>query len=207
MKKFDDIPKNNGNYTFRQVGESFGISQNRSQFLPGRFYYFNIESPLPELDEYSISKLNDGKPYYDLAPCGLVLFHENFKETVLILNLKVIPQQVSQKILEAYYYFSSQNGLSDLFKDDKLISLNERKLIDKRFYLITTTILSQMLGANSLTYAINKYNIDQIREAKLIDWDNFGMLVRPKFSSFGLFPENLNIEKVFENFIQKSLIL
>jgi hypothetical protein len=205
LQRFEDIPKNNGQSSLYEVANQIGISQNRSQFIPGRFYSLRITSQVPNLTEAIVPMLNDGKPYIDLNPLGLVLFHENWKETALVLNLRVIPPTVCSKLLEGYYYFSMQNGLERLFKDGKLIPLTERSLIDQRFYLVTTSILSQILGISNLNFAINKYNIDRVAEAKLIDWDNFGMLIRPRVDQRGIFPENLTLASVFEDFMTNSL--
>jgi hypothetical protein len=106
----------------------------------------------------------------------------------------------SAKLLEAYYKVSSQNGLPNLFKEGKLLPLSQRALIDQRFYLYPPTVLSQMVGATNLNYAINKYNIDQIASAKLIDFDNFGKLVNPRIDRRYMFPENLNLAQVYEEF-------
>lgn len=205
MKKFEEIEKNNGQFDLTQVAETFGVIQRRDQFIPGRFYSLNIVSNVPNLTEEIVPQLASGKPYYDLRPCGLVLFHDNWKETTLILNLRTMPIPVSAKLLEAYYEFSAKNGFQNLYRDGKLMPLTERKLIDQRFYLVNTTILSQTIGFSNLNYSINKYNIDDIAEARLIDWDNFGMMVRPRFSQVGLFPDNLSMERVFEEFIANSI--
>lgn len=205
MKKFEEINKNNGQYSFEQVSREYGILQNRNQIRPGRFYSLKTVSPVPNLTEAVIPSISYGKDYYDLSPVGLLLFHEKWSDVPIILNLRVIPPTVCAKLLEAYYYISSQNGLDTLFKEGKLIPLEERQLIDKKFYLITTTILSQLIGLNNLNYAINKYNVDDIAEARLIDWDNFGMLVQPKQSAIGIFPDPLNLVRVFEKFISNSI--
>lgn len=205
MQRFEDITKNNGQFSLYEVADQFGISQNRSQFIPGRFYSLRITSQVPNLTENVVPRINDGKPYIDLNPLGLVLFHENWKETALVLNLKVIPPTVSSKLLEGYYQFSMQNGKDKLFKEGKLIPLSERSLIDQRFYLVNTSILSQIIGISNLNFAINKYNIDRVAEAKLIDWDNFGMLIRPRVDQRGIFPENLTLARIFEDFMTNSL--
>ena len=197
MKTFDTLTKNDGQYTLPQVADSFGIVQTRAQFIPGRFYSLKVISTTPNLNENAIPLLNDGKPYLDLNPCGLALVHENWRERALLLNLRVIPSSILPKILEAYYRFALQNGLANLFADGKLIPLEERRLIDQRFYTVTP---SQM-GLN-LNFAINKYNMDAVAEARLIDWDNFGMLIRPRFSQVGIFPEGLNMEGIFETILE-----
>lgn len=205
MKTFDEIPKNFGKMTFSEVANEYGIDQNLASFLPGRFYSLKIQPTSPDLNEMLIPEINDGKPYYDVNPTGLVLFHENWKEQTLVLNLRVLPPRVSDGLLRMYYEFSKKNGLINLYEKDELKPLNERKLLDQRFYMVTPSMLSDMLRIHNLDYAINKYNTDSIMEAKLIDWDNFGMLVNPTITPKGFFPIPFNIVRVFEEFLQKSL--
>ena len=196
--------------TFSDVANEYGIDQNIGSFIPGRFYSLKIEPTAPDLNEMVIPEINDGKPYYDVNPIGLVIFHENWKEKTLILNLRVIPPRISDGLLNGYYRFAQSNGLANLYrrnenKELELKPLNERRVIDQRFYMLTPAMLADMLRIHSLDYAINKYNTDSIKEAKLIDWDNFGMLINPRLSVKGLFPLPFNINRVFEEFVKKSL--
>lgn len=204
MKTFDKIEKNDGRYSLYDVSFQVGIRQEKPQVIPGRFYSFKTVSPVPVLTENSVPELTRGRRYYDLMPTGLLLYHDNWQQTLLMLNLKVMPAQIAAKLLEAYYALSSQNGLGDLFRDGKLLPIEQRRLLDKRFYLFPPSLLAQLIGASNLDYAINKYKIEDVVEARLIDFDQFGLLVRPKFSTLGLFPETLNMELVFEEFIEKS---
>lgn len=206
MQKFEDISKNNGSQSLYDAAESIGIPQSKFNLLPGRFYSLNAISPFPELSERAVASLNQGRPYYDLNPIGLVLFHEKWKETVLILNLKTMPPNASAKVLEVFYRAASQNGLDQLFKQGKLIPLEERQAIDQRFYFITPSVLSMLVGVNNLNYSINKYRMDEITAGiKLIDWDKFGSLINPKISTRGMFPENINLAQVYEEFITNSI--
>lgn len=206
MKRFSDISKNNGSKTLLEVSQEFGVPQNRSQFIPGRFYSLRVVSQVPEITPEIVPILAEGKPYFDLNPVGLVLFHENWKETAIMVNLKVLPPPVNVKLLESYYQFAAMNGLSQVFdKDGKILPLDSRRLLDLRFYMIPPTLLSTISGLSNINYAINKYNIDQIAESRIIDWDNIGMLVNPKLTTFGLFPDPINLEAVFEDFIQNSI--
>lgn len=206
MKRFDEISKNNGSRTLLEVAQEFGIPQNRAQFIPGRIYSLKIVSQVPEITPEIVPLLSEGKPYFDLNPVGLVLFHENWKETAIIVNLKVLPPAVNVKLLESYYRFASINGLTQVFdKEGNLLPLDSRRLLDLRFYMVPPTLLSTISGLSNINYAINKYNIDQIAESRIIDWDQFGMLVNPKLTTFGLFPDPINLEAVFEDFIQNSI--
>lgn len=204
MKTFEQIEKNNGQLPLHLVGQEVGLLQEKSQIVPGRFYSFKTISPVAVLNEATVPTLTRGRRYYDLMPTGLLLYHDNWQQTLLVLNLKVMPAPIGAKLLEAYYALASQNGLSDLFKEGKLLPIEQRRLLDKRFYLFPPSLLAQLIGATNLDYAINKYKIEDIVEARLIDFDQFGKLVRPQFSTLGLFPETLNMELVFEEFIEKS---
>lgn len=206
MINFKDISKNNGSLPLNVVSQQFGILQNRGQVIPGRFYSLKTFVQTPDITAEFV-QLHNKRNYIDLNPVGLLLFHDNWKETALVLNLKVMPPRASAKILEAYWKFSNLNGLGNLFnKDGQLLPLEERRLIDNRFYLITPTALSTILGVNNLNYAINKYNMDQVLEARLIDWDNFGMLVNPALTIDGLYPDPINLAKVYEDFLTNTLV-
>lgn len=206
MKDFNSLPKNNSTLSLYAVAEEYGITQTRLQVIPGRFYSFKVQPQVPVLNTETVYEMT-GKNYIDLNPVGLLLFHDNWKETAIILNLKIMPPAISAKILEAYWRFSQLNGLNNLFdKEGTIRPIEERRLIDQRFYLITPTALSTILGVNNLNYAINKYNMDQILNAKLIDWNTFGMLVNPKASAFGLFPDPIDLAKVYEDFLTNTLV-
>ena len=205
MKSFADLEKNNGRYSYNEVTATLGIPQTRGQYLPGRIYSLQIQSPVADLTQESIAQLNGGRRYYDLNPIGLSLFTENFKEISVIINFKVIPPNILSKLLEGYYYFASKNGMANLYRGGKLVDLKERGLMDQRFYFVPASLLVQLMGLASLNYAINKYNNDQIIAAKLIDWDQFGMLTNPKISNLGLHPEPVNMASVYEDFVENSI--
>jgi hypothetical protein len=206
LKSFDEIEKNNGQFTLQLVAEEHGIVQRRAEIIPGRFYAFKTEAPAVNLNEEFVRAFTR-KSYLDLNPVGLLLFHENWKEVNLVLNLKAIPPLAASKILEAYWRFSQMNDLAKVFDSStgELLPLDMRRLIDCRFYLITPSALSSILGIDNLNYAINKYSMDQVLEARLIDWDKFGMLINPKLSTHGLFPDPINIAAVFDDFLKNSL--
>jgi hypothetical protein len=206
VKDFKDISKNNGSLPLNIVAREFGIVQNRREVIPGRFYSFRTQTTVPSLTKEIVRKIS-GKGYLDLNPVGLLLFHDNWKEVALMLNLKVMPPRASAKILEAYWRFSQLNGLNNLFDmDGNLRPIEERRLIDQRFYLITPSALSNIVGVNNLNYAINNYSMDQVREARLIDWDNFGKLVNPAITVDGLYPDPIDLARVYEDFLTNTLV-
>mgnify|MGYP003346730713 CR=1 FL=1 len=110
------------------------------------------------------------------------------------------------KLMEAYWNFSLKNGLGNMFDHEgKLRSLDERRLIDQRFHLITPTALSNILGVDNLNYAINNYDMDLVLKARMIDWDQFGMLVNPSITTEGMFPDPINLARVYEDFLTNTL--
>lgn len=205
MKTFESLEKNNGSLTFEQVAEQGNVAT-KFNLLPGRFYYFNIAPPMVDLNDESGDSYTRGKRYFNIQPIGLVFFHENWKETAIILDLRVIPPAIADKLLNIYWNFSLQNGLANLY-DSKgdLRPLADRQIIDQRFYMITPSLLAGLVGADNLYYAINKYSMDDIMSARLIDWDKFGLLVKPQLSERGLLPENVDLAKVYEDFLTNSL--
>lgn len=206
MKNFDDLEKNDGRFTFEQVVEKVGIEVPAGQLLPGRIYSLVVESPVLDLNEETISQINFGRDYYDLAPIGLNLYTNNFKEISLFLNFKVIPPNVLNKLLEAHRYFCGKNGLANLYDSNKnLIDLKKRNNLDQRLYFTPSKILSDMLGLESLNYAINKYDNELIKSRRLIDWDDIGMLVNLAKSTTGIFPQPANLQRIYENFLQSSI--
>lgn len=204
--EFNKLSKNNGRLPLVNAAEDVGLIQTRAQVIPGRFYKLTARVDVPQItSEWVYQKT--GKNWIDLDPVGLLLFHDNWKEVALVLNLKVIPPQVQAKVLEAYWNFSKLNGLANLFnQDNQLRPLEERRLIDQRFYLITPTALSTILGVNNLNYAISTYRMDQVIGARLIDWDNFGSLVNPAISDYGFYPKPANLAQIYENFLTNTLI-
>lgn len=204
--EFNKLSKNNGRLPLVNAAEDVGLIQTRAQVIPGRFYKLTARVDVPQItSEWVYQKT--GKNWIDLDPVGLLLFHDNWKEVALVLNLKVIPPQVQAKVLEAYWNFSKLNGLANLFnQDNQLRPLEERRLIDQRFYLITPTALSTILGVNNLNYAISTYRMDQVISARLIDWDNFGSLVNPAISDYGFYPKPANLAQIYENFLTNTLI-
>ena len=205
MKTFEEIEKNDGRLTFEQVAEE-GTNTNRSNLLPGRFYQFTIVPPAVDRTADFISAYTRGKNYIDLNPIGLVFFHENWQETTIMLDLRVVPPPILEKILHIYWNFSLKHGLSNLFDTTgTLRPLAERQVIDQKFYMITPSLISELSGADNLYYAINKYSMDDISSARLIDWNQFGMLVNPRLSDRGLLPSPINLAKVYEDFLTNSL--
>jgi len=203
VKTFEQIPKNDGQLNLLQVAKQFGIVQETNFPIPGRFYSLVVESPAVVLEESQVLFHSEGKPYYDLAPCGLVLYQPNWEKAdfALILNLRMMSPTASAAILGFYHKFAAKHGLQNLYRDGELLALKERMKPENNHPFYFTPAFFTLLDRD-LNFVINKYKINQIKETRLIDWDNFGMLVRPNFSRAGIFPENID-EEVFRVIDQK----
>ena len=86
MKLFAQLDKNNSSLSLEQVANEVGISVNKGQFLPGRFYSLKINPPTQNLTQETVDVLSGGKGYLSLNPVGLFLFQQNFVELKLLSN-------------------------------------------------------------------------------------------------------------------------
>lgn len=179
-----DLITNNRERNYSQVFEEHGISVSRNSLVPGHYYSFKIE--IPNISRDWIPNSNDeykqeperfitNKQCYDLNPVGLALYHNKWKDNLIMLNLKVIPPKYHAAIFNAHLNIieSSLDAIGGIEGD--LIPINERLKKPLPMYGITSSMLSQRTGIN-LNYAIDAYKLDHVREAKMIDWNNIGEL-------------------------------
>lgn len=213
MAKFDDIITNKGERTFRQVALSSGVRIQTSEVRPGHFYSFMVL--MPNLNESKIPKSKEEwkehpenfvteKQYVDLNPCGMLLYHDRWKETALLLNLKVLPPRKRVTLLRAFHALT-EKYIDKLYKDDKLLPFNEREKMIMPFYGITLNMLQDLTNIN-LGYSINKYNMTDIRNVVFLDWNKFGELPFAKVDEYGVFvaPNYTTIADIFEQFDEKQ---
>lgn len=209
MANINDLVTNRAERTFSQVFLEHGSTITQNQVRPGYYYQFRIE--LPNLNENWIPdnlelwKENPEayiteKNYYDLSPAGLLLYHENWKEVALVLNLKVIPPVHRLKTLAAHH-FLIEKYIQQIYQNEKPIPFNERERINAPFYGVTPSLLRTISGID-LSFAINNYNTEYISNARLLDWDKFGELPYAKVETQGivLSPGSANLLNVFEVF-------
>lgn len=214
MAKLSEIITNRAERTFSQSFVQFGSLISKAQIRPGYYYTFNVT--IPNLNEnwipdnkqiweenptYFITEKN----YYDLTPTGLLLYHENWKEVALIVNLKVMPPILRSKVINAHH-FLIEKYIERLEKRDEkgkisLIPFNERESLNAPFYGVTPSLLRTVSNID-VSYAINKYRISDITNARLLDWDKIGELPLAKVESTGLIfsPGTQNLAEVFEIF-------
>jgi hypothetical protein len=210
---FEDIITNKRERTYSQVFFEFGESIPPTNILPGHFYSL-VNTPQVNINESTIptsfgewsktpTQYVTEKQYFDVNPVGLALYHENWRQRTLIINLKIIPPVFRAKLLAAYY-FISEKFISNLYQNDKLIPFNERGTLNLPFYGISQAVLQQVSGLN-LNYAINKYRVEDLNTIRFLDWDKFGELPFANIEDRGLiFARGFDLSDIFEVFEQKQ---
>lgn len=217
MIRLDDIVTNEFERTFTQSFYEHGVDISRTDILPGHYYSFDV--PIPNFNDEmiprSIEEWNENpgayitnREYFDLSPTGLVFYHDNWKDTALILNLKVIPPKYRSAIILAHLNLIEKNldrlGLFDK-GINKLISIEERKKMNLPLFRVTPAMIEELTGFK-LSHAMNGYKLDKIQRAKLLDWDNIGELPKAVIDTRGLAlsPSIMDISSVFDNFENKQ---
>ena len=221
MKKFEDIISNRAERTISQVFEQSGTSVNRGEMIPAYFYSLSIE--IPNINESWIPRSTQEyrenpegyiteKQYFDLNPCGLMLHHERWREFSILVNLKPIPPIYRAKLLAVYYtlarplieklYYSERVDGNEV---EKLLPFKERGTRHLPFYGISQDMLQAASGLN-LNYSINKYNLEAVRNARILDWDKFGELPFAAIDSRAMMtaPNIGSIADIFDRFEQKQ---
>jgi hypothetical protein len=195
---------NNLKFDLVQVGEIKGTQITKNQYVPGRIYYLNVSVPKTDLNQEEVQFLSNGKDYYDIKPVGLCLYHENWKEFSIFINFKVIPPLILNNLINSYFNIIKQYGYPSLLdKENKLIDLEKRSNLDLPFYFITSKQLSDLVGIK-LSYSINKYKVENIITANLIDWDKIGFLINSRVTFDGILPFPPNIEKIYNTFVEET---
>jgi len=213
VANFDDIITNKGERTFGQVAAISGIRVQTPEMRPGHFYSF--EAVYSNLNEYKIPRDKEEwskhpenfvteKQYVDVNPCGILLYHDNWKQHALVLDLKILPPVIRLKVLKGFYIIT-EKYLDKLYKDGKLLPFKDREKLILPFYGITVSML-QEVTRTKLNYSINKYNMEDIRNVQFIDWNVFGELPFANVDDRGVFlaPNYITIDDVFEQFEEKQ---
>ena len=217
MKKLEDIITNNRERTISQSFYEHGVNVGRNDILPGHYYTFEIpvtnfnsslipnsEEEWKEDPELYITSRN----YFDMIPAGLVFAHEKWKETALILNLKVVPPKYRAAIVMAHINLIEDNldrlGVFD--EDMEMASIEDRKRMNLPLFRVTPKMIEQITGIK-LGYAINGYKLDKVIRAKLLDWDHIGELPLANIDTKGLAMSTgaLDLSSIFNKFENKQL--
>jgi len=185
MIKLDEILTNNRERNYSQIFEEHGEKVVRNELLPGYYYSIGIryenfnEDRIPS----SLEQWKDNPSFYlttekhlDFNPTGLVFNHDDWKNSVLMLNLKIIPPKYRAKLIITHLNLieSDLDRIDAFSKDDKL-SFVERSKINLSMYKITPKILEHQTGIK-IGYAMNRYKINKINNVRVLDWNNIGEL-------------------------------
>lgn len=215
MISLDEILTNNRERNYTEIFEQYGEDVARNELLPGHYYSVDIrydnfnENRIPSsMEEW---KLNPSfylttEKHLDFNPTGLVFNHDDWKNSVLMLNLKVIPPKYKTKLIMAHLnLIESDLEKIDAFSKRNKLSINERKKVNLSIFKITPSILEQATGIK-IGYAMNRYKIDKINNVRVLDWNNIGELPLANVETNGLKYASaaFNISTVFNTFEEKQ---
>ena len=215
MITLDEILTNNRERNYTQVFEQYGEDVVRNELLPGHYYSVEVmydnfnESRIPSsLEEWKAnpSFYLTTEKHLDFNPTGLVFNHDDWKNSVLMLNLKVIPPKYKAKLIMAHLnLIESDLKRIDAFSKRNKVSINERKKINLSIFKITPSILEQQTGIK-IGYAMNRYKIDKINNVRVLDWNNIGELPMANIETNGFKYASgaFNISTVFNTFEAKQ---
>mgnify|MGYP001163794874 FL=1 len=209
-----DIITNNRERNYSQIFKEFGSGIARNSIVPGHYFSFNIEVPnisrewIPNSkEEYKAepAKYITSKPYYDLNPTGLVLYHNKWKDNLIMINLKVIPPKYHPTIINAHLNIieSSLDKIGGIEGD--LVPIEERLKMNLPMYGITSKIISQSTGIN-LNESICAYKLDMVKSASMLDWNNIGELPMSLVDTSGmvLASSAYNVNRIYDLFDLKQ---
>ena len=220
MILLENILTNRGERNFSQIIDELGSLISRDQIFPGSYYSFDIPIPnfnsswVPNSDE-EYSKNPDAfitnKQYYDLNPFGPVFAHENWKNVVLHLNLKVLPPEIRAKVVMAHINLIKDDlEKIDFFSKEpkKMTPIEMIKMGGLKMFLIKPSNLESVTGVK-LGYAINAYRIEKINKPKILEWYKIGEIPAARIDTRGLAiaSQLVNVAGLFEQFERKQLMI
>ena len=217
MIRLNDIVTNPGARTLSQSFDEYGESISRSDVIPGHYYSFSI--PIPNFNENwipnSISEYAENpsayitsRQYYNLNPIGLSFYHEKWKDTCLILDLKVVPPVYRSKIVMTHLNLV-EKSLTDIgaFEDPlNMVPFKDRGQLNTSLFRITPSILEQATGLK-LKHAITGVKLSRVSKALILDWNNVGEIPTAGIDTRGIsIAKGLyDISRVFQQFETKQL--
>lgn len=205
------------------IVETKGMAVSPNEIFPGHIYYLGIDpgfqvTPdviplnLQEYQENKGKKINvTKKPYYDTMPIGIALNlnNESYKS---ILNLKLIPPSYRRLILDSYYNVMEINNefIGKYIKEDlnKIeVSIKERVRNSQYlqpFLAVTESFMKQVVRAD-VGFAIKNYEINSIKNVRLLDWDALPDVYNMTISDRGMVfnPQVGGIQEIFSIFESK----
>lgn len=216
MVKIDDILTNKAERNYSQSFDLYGKTVSRNEVLPGHYYMLNLNIPnfnpgwIPRNREEWVdspdSYITD-REYYDLRPVGPMFYHSSWKDTALILNLKVIHPKFRAPIIMAHLNLIEQSldKINFFDKNAETLELNERAKLNLPMYRVTPNMLQDLTGFK-LNWAISGYKLDKISKVQLMDWDNIGELPYSNIDTNGLVmaPGKTDFTELFYKFENKQ---
>jgi hypothetical protein len=163
------------NYYFQEEGKPFS----RPKLIPGHFYSFSVVNRLandmvPNLSETMTAKSLEQyaikKPYYDNRPVCLSLGGDGGE---IILDFKMVPPKLRSVIIRKYMNVVKERLKLFYGQDDNLIQFESRlqpELIGP-FLSITPAFMFKLTGID-LSFALNKYQRENMTNIALIDWED-----------------------------------
>lgn len=222
MILLENISTNRGERSFSQILQEKGIQIPRSQIFPGSYYSFDV--PVPNFNSNWVPNSEEeyyknpdafitNRQYYDLSPFGPVFAHENWKDVILHLNIKILPPAIRSKVVMSHINLIKEDlekiGVfsEELNEDDKLSPTDIAKS-GLRMMMVTPSNLESIVGVR-LGYAINAYKIERINNPKILEWYEIGEVPLARIDTRGLAIATslVNIAGLFEQFERKQLMI
>lgn len=163
------------NYYFQEEGVPFS----RFRLIPGHFYSFNVINALPNdvvpnlsesMSPVSLKQYPVKRPYYDNYPVCLSL---GGPDGEVVLNLKMIPPKLRSVIIRRYLG-AVQERLKLFYGNDDTLMPFEQRLNERvigPFLTVNAAFMSKLTGIN-LSFALNKYQRENMANIALIDWED-----------------------------------
>lgn len=207
---------------FRNRGEGLGDPFFRdlaplpeSMFIPGHVYTFFAQpvddSIIPTADQYldakELARFPIKRPYYDQMPIGICL--SNDVESVVILNLKVMPIGATQVILNVLWQ-AFNNIISKSYNDKGEFINDTRKLYQLPEYAplvgfnanpfaLVELFQNAGRGKFNVRYAVNKYQKANITNPVLIPFHLVPRVAQTNIFD-GIQTRSLSMESVISQF-------
>lgn len=170
------------NYYFQEESQPY----NRQSLVPGHFYTFTVVNRVPNdlvpnesetKSALTMEKYPVKRPYYDNRPVCLSLGN-NGGGGEIVLNLKMIPPKFRSIIIRKYMSVI-KDRLQGFYQEDELMPFIQRLRPDTigPFLNVNAAFLSKLTGMN-LSFALNKYQREQMANVGLIDWEDVSKIER-----------------------------
>jgi len=170
------------------ASSQFAVSH--GQLLPGVFYVFDYNLRIDPMELQS-----KGIKYLDTQPIVLGLEPDEKTGKQQGLNLNVIPSKVKLSIIQRIW-----SKFNEVFeKNSQNPNINSWQKVSS----LNINNLEAMLGMN-LSFAINKFNIKNIVNLRVIDYYDTLLLIH-FFNQRIIFKNNYGYNELFNDFLKKMV--